>query len=100
MVLYIARQPIFDRQINVYGYELLYRKSEENFFLETDADEASSNVIVNAFHVLGIDKLIGGNRAFINFTGNLLMQGVATLLPKEELVVEILEDVQPTPAIL
>ncbi len=100
MVLYIARQPIFDRQINIYGYELLYRKNERNLFPDTDADEASSNVIINAFHVLGIDRLIGGHRAFINFTGNLLLQGVATLLPKEGLVVEILEDIQPTPAIL
>ena len=100
MVLFIARQPIFDRQINVFGYELLYRKNERNLFLDTDADEASSNVIINAFHVMGTDKLIGGRRAFINFTGNLLLQGIATLLPKEELVVEILEDIQPTPAIL
>jgi len=96
MDLYIARQPVFDKHLNVFGYELLYRKNQENRFLETDADEASSNVIINAFNILGIDKLTGGNRAFVNFTGNLLKQRVATLFPKDELVVEILETVQPT----
>ncbi len=96
MDLFIARQPIFDSQLHVYGYELLYRKTRENrFHAETDGDEASANVIINGFNVLGIDKLTDGKRAFVNFTENLLKKGIATLYPKEVLVVEILESVAP-----
>jgi len=97
MDLFIARQPVFDRHQHVYGYELLYRKTRENRFLaDTDSDEASANVIINGFNVLGIEKLTDGKRAFVNFTGPLLQKGVATLFPKEILLVEILESVEPT----
>lgn len=91
MDLYIARQPIFDENLHVFGYELLYRRNLENRFLDTDADEASSNVMINAFTGIGIDRLTGGNPAFVNFTDNLVLQGVATLFPSEVLYVELLE---------
>jgi len=29
---FVARQPIFDRSQNVYGYEILFRNGVENFF--------------------------------------------------------------------
>lgn len=91
MDLYIARQPIFDENLRVFGYELLYRKNQENRFIETDADEASSNVIINGFTIIGIDRLTGGEPAFVNFTDNLILQGVATLFPSKVLVIELLE---------
>ena len=91
MDLYIARQPIFDENLRVFGYELLYRKNQENRFLDTDADEASSNVIINGFTVVGIERLTGGEPAFVNFTDNLVLQGVATLFPSKVLVIELLE---------
>ena len=91
MDLYIARQPIFDENLRVFGYELLYRKNQENRFLNTDADEASSNVIINGFTVVGIERLTGGEPAFVNFTDNLVLQGVATLFPSQVLVIELLE---------
>lgn len=100
MDMFIARQPVFNSDLSVFGYELLYRKSNVNRFVDTDADEASSNVIINSFHVFGIDRMTGGGKAFINFTDNLLLQGVATLFPKETLVVEILETVTPSPEIV
>jgi c-di-GMP-related signal transduction protein len=37
---YVARQPIFDREEKVFGYELLFRDRLENCFVG-DADEAS-----------------------------------------------------------
>lgn len=95
MDLYLARQPIFDQNLEVFGYELLYRNSRENRYFAADADEASSSVIINAFTVLGLENLTGGRRAFVNFTDRLLKERVATLFPKELLVVEVLEDVVP-----
>lgn len=95
MNIFIARQPIFDVSMNVYGYELLYRSGNINSFTALDADYASSHVMINSLCVLGLDKLTDGRNAFINFTGNLLKQDVATLFPKEGLVIEILENVNP-----
>jgi c-di-GMP-related signal transduction protein len=101
MELNIARQPVFDKNRSIYGYELLYRESEkQNKFSETDGEYASSRVITGAFLSLGLNSLTSGKHAFINFTADLLTSGIASLLPKEQLVVEILEDVPPTRQII
>lgn len=95
MEAFVARQPIFDRYQNVYAYELLYRNGTSNFANITDADHATAEVITNTLLLIGIDSLTGGKKAFINFTGNLLGEDFVTLFPKELVVIEILEDVEP-----
>jgi len=100
MDVFVARQPIFDRRLNVYAYELLFRVGLENVFVDTDGDKATSSVITNSFLVIGLESLTRGRKAFINFTQNLLMDETATILPKDLLVVEILENVVPSKGII
>jgi EAL and modified HD-GYP domain-containing signal transduction protein len=102
MDTFVARQPIFGLSKQVYGYELLYRNSlDQNCFDENiNADEASSRTILNSFVEIGLSKLTSGRKAFVNFTEHLLEEMVPLILPKEILVVEILETIQPTPEIL
>ena len=94
MELYIARQPIFDVNKNIFGYELLYRHNDENIFAASDGDFASANVILNSFNVIGIKKLTDNKKTFINFTKTLLTEEIATVFPNDALVVEVLEDIQ------
>ena len=100
MEVFVARQPIFDVKQEVYGYELLYRSGEQNCYTGVDGDEASLSVIRNFLLVIGTERISGGSKAFVNFTKNLLLRGVATLLPVSIGVVEILEDIEPTPELL
>ena len=100
MEVFVARQPIFDHQQKVYGYELLYRSRNNDNYDETNGDRASLKVIENFLFITGIEKLTGGKRAFINFTKNLLLEGIAFKLPPKFLVIEILEDVDPNEEII
>lgn len=93
--VYLARQPIFNHKQKVYGYELLYRSCMDNFCSEPDKDKATSEVIANSFLLFGLENITRGEKAFINFTRKLLNDEVATLLPKDLLVVELLEDIKP-----
>lgn len=93
--VFVARQPIFDREKNVHGYELLFRSGLENYCMSGDGDESTLDVIANSFLVIGLDELTDGRRGFINFTRNLLVRDVASLLPPDGVTVEILEDVEP-----
>ena len=95
MDIFVARQPIFDKHQHVYGYELLYRSGTVNAYEGTDGNQASLSVIRNAFLMLGPQNLTGRKKAFINFTKDLLVSGIALSLPHDQTVVEILEDVQP-----
>lgn len=100
MDIFVARQPIFDQQQNVYAYELLFRSSLANVFTHADPNQASSTVMSNSFFMMGIDTVTGGKKAFLNLTHDLLVQEYVTLLPKEVAVVEILETVDPTPEVV
>ena len=101
MDIYVARQPIFDRQQKIFGYELLYRSGQGgNVFDGTDGTQATLAVIRNTFLVLGQQTLTGSKKAFINFTKSLLLEGVAHTLPSDSTVVEILEDVEPDATVL
>lgn len=95
MEIFLARQPIFNGDENVYAYEILYRSGYTNAFDGTEGDKASSEVIINTFQTFGIDNLANRKPVFINFTETLICDEVATLFPKDLLVVEILEDVAP-----
>jgi len=93
---FIARQPIFDSKENVYGYELLFRSGLENYFTCKSPDHATSSVIVDSFLLFGIETLTAGRYAFVNFTDDLIIKKFATLLPNKQVVIEILETVDPT----
>ena len=99
--IYVARQPIFRRTTKVFGYELLFRSGHENFADQSINDESStSKVVVNSFLVFGLRRLTEGKRAFINFSGQMLISQYPALLPREDIVVEILEDVAVTAEVI
>ncbi|RJQ80109.1 MAG: HDOD domain-containing protein [Desulfobacteraceae bacterium] len=100
MDAYVARQPIFNRRKKIFGYELLFRNAKAKYVPDIDGDTATSTVLGNSFFNIGMDNLIDGKKSFINFTQNLILQKVPMLLPSKETVVEILEDVEPTPELL
>jgi EAL and modified HD-GYP domain-containing signal transduction protein len=95
MELFIARQPIFTQQQQVYAYELLFRSGTANVFPEVDANHASARVMMDSLCTLGLETLTGGKRAFINMTRDLLVGDYAMLLPKDGTVIEVLESVTP-----
>jgi len=89
---YVARQPIFDRDEKVFGYELLFRDDMENVFHGGDPDVASRSTLDSSL-LVGLDVLCDGRRAFLNCTRDTLIGGLITLLPSHSTVVEILETV-------
>jgi c-di-GMP-related signal transduction protein len=91
---FVARQPILNRAQQVFGYELLFRDGIENFFRATDAEAAARSTLDSTL-LMGFDVLCDGLRAFINCTRDLLLKDGITLLPSEQTVVEVLEDVEP-----
>lgn len=95
MDTFLARQPIFDSKQVVWAYEILYRSGSINTFDGIDGDQASISVMFNTFQIFGIENVTNGKPVFINFTENLINAEMATLFPKELLVVEILENVAP-----
>lgn len=98
--VHVARQPIFDMHLNVFGYELLFRSNFINHYQGTDGDQATHDVIANSFLLIGIETLTHGKRAFINFTANSLKNNIPAMLPPDLVAVEVLENIIPDPEII
>lgn len=92
--IYIGRQPIYDRGLRVIGYELLYRGGAANRAGLVDGDQATSQVILNAFLEIGLERLVGDRLAFINLTRGFLTAFPDLPLPREQVVLEVLEDIE------
>jgi c-di-GMP-related signal transduction protein len=96
---YLARQPILDLQGHVHGFELLFRSGPETIF-RGDGDYATRTMIDNTV-IFGLDKLTGGLPAFVNCTSDALIRvEQVRLLPPSMTVIEILETVEPVPALI
>ncbi|HEY1817798.1 MAG TPA: HDOD domain-containing protein [Kofleriaceae bacterium] len=97
---YVGRQALFDRRLQVVGYELLYRNSEENRARFTDADKATAETMLNAFVELGLDTLAPGLPVWVNLPEAFLLGKYPIPLPPDRTVLEVLEDVPVTPELI
>lgn len=95
---FIARQPIFDQRLRVFGYELLFRGGPQNVF--QPRRDASSSVIVDTTTLFDLEKLTGSAKAFVNADETALLQGALRLLPPDRIIVEVLETVSPSPEVV
>jgi len=89
----IARQPIFTTKQEIMGYELLYRKDLNALNAELFDDvSATAQVISGSLLEIGMDSMVGGNKAFINFPRAYLMNPSGVPLDKSQVVIEVLEN--------
>ena len=93
--VYVGRQPIYNANLGVYGYELLFRSGQQNAAVigNISADGATSTTIINTFLEIGLEKLVGKRFAFINLTEQFLMDENALPISHEQVVLEVLEDI-------
>ena len=91
--LFIARQPIYDRKLEVFAYELLYRAEETEHAPEGLGDHATYTVITNALSEIGLKELVGNAYAFINLTRGFFVGDNPGPFAGEQVVVEVLEDI-------
>jgi len=96
--VYVGRQPIYNTNLGVHGYELLFRGGKENAAAmgELSADGATSTTIINSFLEIGLEKLVGDRLAFINLTEQFLLDEDALPISPKQVVLEILEDIPIT----
>ncbi|HNO75336.1 EAL and HDOD domain-containing protein [Nitrosomonas mobilis] len=98
--IFLGRQPILDRQQNLVAYELLFRPGQVDSVHVADNVNASANVLVNAYGQLGIQRVLGNQRGFINVNQELLLSDAILLLPHQHVVLELLESIVITPEIV
>ncbi|EGQ5322280.1 EAL domain-containing protein [Enterobacter asburiae] len=95
MYSYIARQPIFDREMRTIAYELLFRDGMNNAFPDVSPEYATSRVISDQFLCIPVPRIACSHSAYINVPHQMLISGLGDALPHENVVIEILENAIP-----
>ncbi len=93
--LFIARQPILDRQGELVAYELLYRRGNHTQAEVLDGNQATTQLLVATLFEFGLEELTNGKTAFINVTEDLIAGNHLTSLPADMVTLEVLETVSP-----
>jgi len=89
---FVARQPIFDRNLHVAGYELLFRGGDATSAMIADAEGATASVVLNSFTEIGLERLVGAKPAWVNVSREFVLDGLAATVPPSVVGLEILED--------
>ncbi len=93
---FIGRQPIVDRNQHVVAYELLFRSSRNAQVADFDeVGRAAVRVMVNTFASMGMEAVLGQSDGFFNVNREVLLSDAIEALPRDRVVIEVLEDVEP-----
>ena len=96
---FLARQPILNREQDLVAYELLFRSAASGPANVTDDLAATASVIAHASE-LGMENVIGASLGYINVDASVLMSDFVQFLPREKVILEILETVEVTDSIV
>lgn len=96
----IGRQPIFDRDGKVAAFELLFRNTSNNEANVGNDSIATVQVIVDSLSEIGLERVLGGKPGFLNIGEEFLLGDEIFLLPSDQIVLEILETVPVTDAVI
>ena len=98
--VFVGRQPILGPELKTIGYEVLYRNCEVGQAVFTDEDMATARVLLTIYLDIGLEHVVGSHLAFLNIPKQFLLEHYCEALPKNRVVLEILENVEPTPQVL
>jgi EAL and modified HD-GYP domain-containing signal transduction protein len=99
--IYLGRQPILNQKGRLYGYELLFRSARSPDAAQIHDDSAATaTVITHAFSELSLGQALDDKKVFINIGKELLFSDVLEFLNPEQVVLEILETIEVTPAVV
>jgi len=96
----LGRQPILNRREELVAYELLFRSAGSLTASVEDASFATASVIINTLTGFGVNDILGNHKGFINLELELLMDDALQILPKEQIVIELLESLEVTPELV
>jgi EAL and modified HD-GYP domain-containing signal transduction protein len=89
--IYIARQPIVDKKMDLVGFELLFRASAQNIANVDDSVFATSTVVANAFAEIGLAQVVGPVDGYLNVDTEFLYSDLIDALPPDRIVLELYE---------
>lgn len=90
MEILVARQPVFDRNEQLFGYDLILRRPVGSGQLNERLPE---QLVADTFLGIGINQVAAGRRAFVTVDRDMLLGGAVRLLPADRVVLQLEGDI-------
>ncbi len=94
MDMYIARQPIFNTEKQIFGYELSFR-SDLDFMSSDHGDTTDYNPMDTLFFPFEPTEILDNKPGLINFTETQILQKAPLLFPKDQIIIAAQDGIQP-----
>ncbi len=88
----LARKPVLNLNQNVTAYEIIFKNSYDNKITDDNID-ITAEAINNDVEFIEQTNLSNGKKIFMNFTRDLLKNEIVNFLAKDNLGIEISEDI-------
>lgn len=98
--MFIARQPIFNNQLEVYGYELLFRLNSQSTQFGGVSSQGATAAVITGLYESGIENIVEDKLAFINFDEIFIHSSALELIKPNQMVVEMLEKIKIDKALM
>ncbi|MBI4938541.1 MAG: hypothetical protein HY846_10085 [Nitrosomonadales bacterium] len=98
--IFLARQPILDKRSKLFAFELLFRSANNTVSGVVDNTHATAQVLTSAFGDLGVTRVLGPHKGFINVDAGFLHSDLIELLPRQQVVIELLETITINDAVI
>lgn len=90
--IFIARQPIVDRNGHIFAYELLFRTGMHPNVASVECNKtATTRVLINTLNNFGSKMLLGDRLGFVNVDHTILSDTILETVPPGQFVFELLE---------
>jgi EAL and modified HD-GYP domain-containing signal transduction protein len=97
---FLARQPILGRDQRLVAFELLFRAAPEHDDAQLTDHAAATAAVISHASQLGMREVVGEQVAFVNVDEVVLKSDFVRFLPADKVILEILETVEPTDAVM
>lgn len=73
--IYIARQVIYKKNLDIFGYELLARNDDSGNINTLPSDIATARILSEVFNQFGLDNIVEGHAAILKLSKRSLLEG-------------------------
>lgn len=87
--IYIARQAVYKKNLDIFGYELLARNDDSSNINTLPSDIATARVLSEVFNQFGLNNIVDGHAAILKLSKRSLLEGVIDGLPKNKVMLEL-----------
>ena len=87
--IHVGRQPIYSSNLDIFGYQLIYRVQDSSASHAKNGEQATSLMILNTFVEIGLKRVVGDRLPFVKVGREFLLNHYDLPVPPENIILDV-----------